>query len=115
MKLKRKGDIITILLIVLIIGTIWSIMYLKGRVNPDDDVLQCISSKNTTLYISKTCSHCAEQKKILGDGVKYFHMVDCFDQPLECSGILGVPTWEIQGEKYPGVRTVEELQELAGC
>lgn len=106
---------ITILLIILIIGTTWGIMSFKEKINPDDDLLQCIASKNTTLYVSKTCSHCAEQKKILGEGVKYLNMIDCFDKPLECIGILGVPTWEIQGEKYPGVRSIEELKEISDC
>jgi len=116
MERKKRSWIILGVLIVLIIGTIYSIEYIKGMGNGEEEELKCVAEKSI-LYVSKTCSHCANQKLILGDGLQYFELIDCAEDTAACqeAGITGVPTWEIDGELYPGVRSVEQLKELTGC
>jgi len=116
MRILKKSNVITGLLIVLIILSIALIIYYKAQITADDSLLRCIAEKSH-LYVSKTCSHCTEQKIILGDGLKYFNMTDCIDEPDKCNaaGITGVPDWQIGGKLYPGVRTIEELKTLTGC
>lgn len=67
------------------------------------------------------CPHCYEQKQLLGkeafDEIDY---VECDPQGKNpqreacmAAGIQSYPTWEINGEFYPGTKTPEELAELS--
>lgn len=105
-----------IFLIIAVIISIFLIEYIKGIQNGSEEELKCIAS-TSILYVSKTCSHCANQKLILGEGIKYFTLIDCSDDIEKCqeADITAVPTWIIDGEKHAGVRTVNELKELSGC
>ena len=69
------------------------------------------------MYASKTCSHCEQQKQILGEYLSLFNIVDCLDNQEECSDKLieAVPAWIINNQKYVGVKSLEELKNLAGC
>jgi len=109
----KKKDILFGAIVFLVIVTIVGIMGMNVN-SADDEILKCISEQSK-LYVSKTCSHCAAQKQILGNGLKYFTLIDCGDNPLECIGITAVPTWEINSERSSGVKSIKELQELTGC
>ncbi|NET36312.1 MAG: vitamin K epoxide reductase family protein [Cyanothece sp. SIO1E1] len=73
-------------------------------------------------YGAYWCSHCYEQKQLFGkqafDEINY---VECATggpkaQPELCKAekITGYPTWEINGEMYPGVQSLETLANLSG-
>ncbi len=73
------------------------------------------------MYGSYRCPHCIAQKKLLGEAFKYISYVECdptakMANPALCQekAIRGYPTWEIKGEFYPGVKSLEELSELSG-
>ncbi len=70
----------------------------------------------TVLYWSPTCPHCTEQKRLFGDAVQYLPNVNCWTEYFVCDQkmIRVVPTWEIQGELNPGVRSLAELAGLSG-
>ncbi len=79
--------------------------------------LSAVDAKNYGAY---WCPHCFEQKQLFGktafDKVDY---IECEPdgkgaRPELCTeaGIRSYPTWEIDGELYPGTRTLEELAEL---
>lgn len=121
MNAKKRSNIIISLIILLIISATFTIIYLKKEVNPEDATLECIAEKSV-LYVSKTCTHCAEQKLILGDGLKYFELVDCISDTQRCindgiivDGKYTVPTWIIDGKTYNGRYTINELKEITGC
>jgi protein-disulfide isomerase len=82
-----------------------------------DDFAKCLASKGVVMYGSRTCSHCNSQKKLFGDSFKYVTYVECSEQVELCqqNGISGVPTWVIDGEKYPGEQSIERLSQLTGC
>lgn len=105
-----------LVLIMIIIGIIILISYLKKNNNIDEETAKCIASKSV-LYASRTCSHCAEQKRILGDYLLLFNVVDCLDNQQICTDKLieFVPAWIINNQKYVGVKSLEELKNLAGC
>lgn len=114
----EKGTKIYIALgIIIILIVIW-IYATKLPQIPDEneDLAKCIG-ENSLVYSSLTCSACKAQKKLFGDNYKYINEIDCLYQADECgkANILGTPTWVINGEKYPGLRTIEELKELTGC
>lgn len=113
--IKKEKGIIFGIVIILIVLAIVGIFLLKGNGVTEEEA-KCIAEKSV-LYVSKTCGHCATQKQILGDYLKYFNIIDCIDEKDKCisAGIVGVPTWIINGKKYEGVRELNELKKLAGC
>lgn len=72
------------------------------------------------MYGAFWCPHCADQKELFGDAAKALPYIECdaqgdIPQPQLCQekDIQGYPTWEINGEFYPGVRSLAELAKLS--
>ncbi len=74
--------------------------------------------EHSVLYVQTGCSHCVEQEELFGVNVRFLTIVDCIKeenrQACILAGIEATPTWIIDGEKYVGVKTIEELKELTG-
>jgi len=109
----KKNDLIFIIIVCVVIIIVLGIFYLKSE-QADEKTLKCIA-ENSKLYVSKTCSHCAAQKQILGDGLKYFELIDCAEDAIACIGITAVPTWEINGERTSGTKSIDQLKKLTNC
>ena len=105
-----------ILVVIAVIAIIVLIFYFKNGNNITQEDVDCITSK-ATLYVSKTCSHCANQKDILGDYLTQFNLIDCADERERClnDGVLRVPSWKIDNELIIGIKTLQELKELTNC
>ncbi|NJO08874.1 MAG: hypothetical protein HC873_03550 [Leptolyngbyaceae cyanobacterium SL_1_1] len=80
-----------------------------------------LTAEGDKMYGAYWCPHCAEQKERFGNAVDRIPYVECDPkgeeaQPEICQakGIKGYPTWEIKGEIYMGVQSVEELATLSG-
>ena len=114
--MKIKEVIIFITLIIIIIGIISTIYYVRANGNHDNPTMKCIA-KNAKLFVSKTCGHCAAQKKDLGEYIEFFEIIDCTTNQEQCqeNNILYVPTWVINNENHIGKQSVEQLRELTGC
>jgi len=73
-------------------------------------------------YSAYWCPHCQQQREMFGqEAFEYINVIECAEdgqnaQPQLCrdAGIQGFPTWEINGEKYSGARSLSELAELSG-
>jgi uncharacterized membrane protein len=80
--------------------------------------LQTIGVKKYGAY---WCPHCQEQKQLFGQpAFAMINYIECDPQgknpqPQLCqaAGITGYPTWEIQGELYPGRLSLEKLADLS--
>ena len=111
----NQKNIVMIGVILLIVGSIAGITTLKEDDSEllDHELIECISDKSV-LYVSKTCSHCARQKEILSSCLDEFEIVDCTSERERCKedGITQVPTWVIDGKKYTGTKTIDELIEI---
>jgi len=105
-----------IVLIVLIIGVIAVISYLKSNNTVDEETARCIASK-ATLYVKTGCPHCLQQEQILGDYLNLFKITDCLNSIEICSDKLieFIPAWMINNQKYYGVKSLKELKRLTGC
>lgn len=68
------------------------------------------------------CPHCHEQKQLFGkQAFKKINYIECDAdgknaQPNLCqaANIQGFPTWEINGQLYPGVQSLQRLAQLSG-
>jgi len=92
--------------------------YFVAKPAPGANALaKCLTYKNATVYVSKYCSHCAEQKALFGDAFSLLNSIDCADDQQACAraGVGAVPTWSISGKHYEGTQTLERLAELSGC
>ncbi len=114
--MKKDTKIYLILgaiVILIIIGIFW--MKKNGETS-DEKTAKCIAGKST-LYVATGCGFCAQQEKLFGDYASLLNKVDCVYEPKKCadSGIKGTPTWIINNQSYSGVKTIQELQNIAGC
>jgi hypothetical protein len=78
------------------------------------DVAKCIG-KNSIVYVQLGCHACETQEQMFGDDYQYLNVVDCFYERDKCTEIQATPTWEIKGQYYKGVQSIETLKELTGC
>jgi uncharacterized membrane protein len=68
------------------------------------------------------CPHCFEQKQLFGkEAFKSVTYIECDPQgknpqPQACAdaGVKSFPTWEINGELYPGTKLPQELAKISG-
>ncbi|MBD2100753.1 hypothetical protein [Leptolyngbya sp. FACHB-261] len=79
-----------------------------------------LSQVGARMYGAYWCSHCAEQKQTFGAAFAQVPYVECDPQGAQAQtqlcrdkGIQGFPTWEIEGQLYPGTRSLEELVALS--
>ena len=82
-----------------------------------DKFAKCISLKGATMYGAEWCGHCKQQKELFGNSFKYVSYVECPQNQNLCDqmGIEGYPTWVINGQKYPGLHSIDDLKQLTGC
>lgn len=82
---------------------------------------QHLKQTGAKMYGAFTCPHCQNQKHLFGaEAAKQLNYVECHPQgqnaqPQACqaAGIESFPTWEINGQKYTGEKTLQELADLS--
>ncbi|PZV06708.1 MAG: hypothetical protein DCF32_09210 [Leptolyngbya sp.] len=82
---------------------------------------QHLADTGSVMYGAYWCPHCADQKAMFGDAVEQVPYVECAadgdnPQPELCEqkGIQGYPTWEVNGQLHPGVKSLDDLATLTG-
>ncbi len=78
---------------------------------------QCTAEKGLKMYGTERCPHCKKMKAMFGSAFSGVNYIDCDAQKIQCdaAGIEGFPTWAINGQKYPGEKTLQELAALTSC
>ena len=89
--------------------------------SPEAALAQHLTATGSAMYGAYWCPHCADQKAMFGEAVDQIPYVECAAdgknaQPDLCStkGIQAYPTWEINGQLYPGVKSLDDLAQLSG-
>lgn len=84
---------------------------------------QHLKAVGAKMYGAYWCPHCHDQKQLFGlQASKQIPYVECAadganSQTALCQSkteVTGFPTWEINGQFYPGTRTLEELADASG-
>jgi hypothetical protein len=80
-----------------------------------------LSASGVKFYGAFWCPHCADQKAMFGQAAALLPYIECdprspAGQPQLCAavGIRAYPTWEIKGQRYEGVLSLDELARLSG-
>ena len=79
-----------------------------------------LQALNAKMYGAFWCSHCNNQKQELGiEASKLFEYVECAKDGVNsqyglCKSekIPGFPTWQINGQLYPGEKDLSEMEKL---
>ncbi len=117
-EIKLVSIIIAIVLIMLLI-----FYFKQDNNNITEKELRCIT-ENSTIYVSATCGHCANQKIILKEKLEEFNLnldefkiIDCSKQTELCvqEEVVAVPMWKINNQKYFGVYSLDKLKQLTNC
>jgi glutaredoxin len=82
-----------------------------------DELANCLTEKGITMYGTDWCSACMRQKELFGNSFEHVDYSNCDYEKAECSaaGIRKYPTWVINGIRYEGVKSIEELSSMSGC
>ena len=87
-----------------------------------EELAKCLTDSGAKLYAAFWCGACKSQKDLFGEAVQFLPYIECSDEETRemlpvCqeAGITAYPTWEINGEKSTGVKSIEQLNELSGC
>ncbi len=87
-----------------------------------DSFAQCLSQKGVKFYGAFWCPHCADQKELLGNSMRYINYVECSNPDLSrtkiCidSEIVTYPTWILaNGTRYTAVLPLKNLSKISGC
>lgn len=114
----KKETKIYATLIAIVIVIIAVILGIRNSNNSEFDqaTMKCISEK-AVLIASATCSHCATQKSVLGKDLDKFIVLSVDTDPSlwDKYSLIGVPTWIINEQTYPGVKSIKELKDLTNC
>jgi hypothetical protein len=115
MKKWNKDNIITFLIIIgIIVIAIFALQ--KELPATDKEISKCIG-ENSILYTQLGCHACEAQEDLFGENYQYLTIIDCWYDNQKCIdiNIEYTPTWIIDGEKYIGVQSFDELKALTGC
>jgi glutaredoxin len=82
-----------------------------------DSFAQCLTEKDVKMFGTEWCSHCKSQKALFGNSFQEVDYIDCDKNQQACAnaGVTGYPTWQIEGQNYPGVQGLQKLASLSGC
>jgi len=117
----KKANYAIIGLIVLLVSFLgYTFTGFSVKENNLDGFAQCLSEKNVKFFGAYWCTNCDKQKQLFGSSIKYVNYIECDlngQESPSCidKNIKGYPTWEIGGEQYLGIQTLEKLSELSGC
>jgi hypothetical protein len=114
--IMKKNGWITLIIILLITIAIVLVSIFYPHPDTDEETVRCIG-ENSVLYVKQGCPACKIQKDLFGDNLQYLNIIDCSENPEACNNenIERIPTWEINGGKIIGVKSIKTLKELTGC
>lgn len=81
-----------------------------------------LKQTGVTFYGTHWCSYCTKQKQLFGqEAMLQINYIECDPKgqnpkPHLCqkANINSLPTWEIKGQQYPGVLSLQELADISG-
>ncbi|WKZ28820.1 MAG: hypothetical protein QY323_04790 [Patescibacteria group bacterium] len=122
---KYAGLLVTLAAVVVVIGgLVWLSKRESGKPGQYDTLAQCLTEKGVKFYGASWCPHCAEQKRMFGNSMKYITYVECAlpgnqqgqTQACNDANIEGYPTWVFpDGSRLGGEQLPKALGEKAGC
>ncbi len=78
---------------------------------------QCTADKGLKMYGAERCPHCQKMKAMFGSAFSGVNFIDCDLQKVQCdaAGIEWYPTRSVNGQKYQGEKTLQEIATMTSC
>jgi hypothetical protein len=113
---KRNAYALGIVAVILLSASAYAVTLPQGP-GRYDAFAQCLTDNGDRMYGTLWCSHCNDQKNRFGSSFSYVDFTDCDASVSACKeqGIQAYPTWIINGVKYTGTKSLEELSLISGC
>ena len=80
-----------------------------------------LNQQGAKLYTTYWCPYCQRQQALFGSAVAKLQVVECDPKgdnahPEQCiqAQVSSYPTWQLNGQLYRGMRSLEELAALSG-
>lgn len=93
----------------------------EANLAPEVALARHLSRIGAKMYGTYWCPYCTRQKELFRDGANQLTVIECDRgganaQPQLCdqANVSSYPTWEINGQLYRGMRSLEELAQLSG-
>ncbi|MFQ5620476.1 MAG: hypothetical protein ACE5FT_01375 [Candidatus Nanoarchaeia archaeon] len=109
----------------IILAVILGFGFMKWQASGEDfaPIAKCLTQKGVKFYGAYWCPHCADQKAMFGDAVKYVPYIECASptgegqNPVcEAAGVESYPLWVFpDGERLGGAHPPSALAAKAGC
>ena len=114
-KRKRQSKILMIVALAVLVslaGGGFVVYATQFAPSPLDNFARCLTDKGVVMYGAiDWCHYTKEQVGMFGSAFKYLDYRDY----SEDKSITVTPTWEINGERYERVQSLERLSGLTGC
>tara|TARA_Y100000310_G_C20395693_1_gene675000 strand:- start:195 stop:533 length:339 start_codon:yes stop_codon:yes gene_type:complete len=111
-----KNSWLTLVIILAVIAV--GVILITPREDPSssvpEDIAKCIG-ENSVLFVQLGCHACETQEEMFGKSYKFLNVIDCWFEAEKCDRIEATPTWEINKQRYRGVKNIDTLQQLTGC
>lgn len=81
-----------------------------------EEIATSLSKKGVVLFGGRRCAYTQKQLELFGvNATKQLNFVNCDDDFQKCvdAGIEKLPTWDFNGTKVPGVKSIEDLDVLS--
>ncbi len=116
-KANMRKYVIMGIIILIVLFSSFGIYSSIGKSGEYDEFVTCLTEKEVVVYGNDYCSYTNQQLNFFGKSKKYLNYVKCVDNENLCDekGVEITPTWEIDGESYSGIQSLEKLSTLTGC
>lgn len=121
----NKNLLIIPVILILVFGAVFFVLSPTGDIVSEEnktetenmeEFTKCLN-ETSVMYAQTGCGACETQKQMFGDNIKYLDVVYCDEKVQLCQSleIRRTPTWIIQGQRYIGVQSLEELSDISLC
>jgi glutaredoxin len=122
-KKKVRGWGIFAIIILVIVGAAYGMVYLNNQPGKYDEFAQCLTDSGVKMFGAYWCPHCQDQKNIFGKSFDNINYVECSlpnqggqNEICNDEGIESYPTWEFEdGERVGGVISLERFEAMTDC
>ncbi|MBI2866979.1 MAG: vitamin K epoxide reductase family protein [Chloroflexi bacterium] len=120
-----RGGLVTLAVAAIVLGVAIGAHQTKNATQGTESyrvaLAKHLTESGAVMYGAYWCPHCADQKSMFGDAIRYVTYVECDPRgekpnPALCNqkGVYLYPTWEVGGRMYTGVMSLEQLALLTG-
>lgn len=123
-EIRRIEDLVVVLMVIIglvavtiTIPVLDDMMVEKEDLSAIGNFTQCLTNRGVTLYSVSNITEYEKQREMFNTSFHYIVYVNCINETLKCNAekIYEYPTWVIEGKKYIGVHTLNNLSALSGC